>query len=246
MQDHNNILSQYLKRSAAIVAAFMIFSFTTSGHTSVITSGCSEAASCTLEELFAGGSLTVNDKVFENWSPGPNELDSDFSQIVVTGLDDGGNDPGPGLRYDLNGQASYIGAEFADDWWTTFFYFEVATSDGSAKINGASLTIIDFQLFDGRGGVEIVEYGRNFRGTLSVPNIYDPPPLYDSTSFDSQSRIQIETELRIYAFQQFAGGSIDSFEQRFSQTVIPIPPALWLFGSGLLGLVGMARCKKTA
>ena len=26
---------------------------------------------------------------------------------------------------------------------------------------------------------------------------------------------------------------------------VPIPPALWLFGSGLLGLVGMARRKKT-
>ena len=28
-------------------------------------------------------------------------------------------------------------------------------------------------------------------------------------------------------------------------TVVPLPPALWLFGSGLLGLIGMAR-KKTA
>jgi len=26
--------------------------------------------------------------------------------------------------------------------------------------------------------------------------------------------------------------------------VIPIPPAVWLFGSGLLGLVGIARRKK--
>ena len=32
----------------------------------------------------------------------------------------------------------------------------------------------------------------------------------------------------------------------FGQMVIPIPPALWLFGSGLLGLVGMARRKKAA
>jgi hypothetical protein len=29
-------------------------------------------------------------------------------------------------------------------------------------------------------------------------------------------------------------------------TVIPVPPALWLFGSGLLGLVGIARRKKAA
>ena len=29
-----------------------------------------------------------------------------------------------------------------------------------------------------------------------------------------------------------------------SFTVVPVPAAVWLFGSGLLGLVGIARCKK--
>ena len=29
-------------------------------------------------------------------------------------------------------------------------------------------------------------------------------------------------------------------------TAVPLPATAWLFGSGLLGLVGMARCKKTA
>jgi len=32
--------------------------------------------------------------------------------------------------------------------------------------------------------------------------------------------------------------------QGYAQTVVPIPAAVWLFGSGLLGLVGMARRKK--
>jgi len=43
------------------------------------------------------------------------------------------------------------------------------------------------------------------------------------------------------AFRQIARGSITTQPQ-----VIPIPAAVWLFGSGLLGLVGMARRKKTA
>ena len=30
----------------------------------------------------------------------------------------------------------------------------------------------------------------------------------------------------------------------FTPSTIPIPPAVWLFGSGLLGLIGMARRKK--
>ena len=39
--------------------------------------------------------------------------------------------------------------------------------------------------------------------------------------------------------QAFLGGEI-----RGQVSVIPIPAALWLFGSGLLGLVGIARRKK--
>ena len=36
---------------------------------------------------------------------------------------------------------------------------------------------------------------------------------------------------------EFVSGSI-------SPAVVPIPAAAWLFGSGLLGLIGMARRKK--
>ena len=31
----------------------------------------------------------------------------------------------------------------------------------------------------------------------------------------------------------------------FGQAAVPVPAAVWLFGSGLLGLVGIARRKKT-
>ena len=32
----------------------------------------------------------------------------------------------------------------------------------------------------------------------------------------------------------------------FGQTAVPVPAAAWLFGSGLLGLIGIARRKKAA
>ncbi len=42
---------------------------------------------------------------------------------------------------------------------------------------------------------------------------------------------------------ELVGFNILGGEMRNS-TVVPVPAAVWLFGSGLLGLVGVARCKK--
>ena len=38
-------------------------------------------------------------------------------------------------------------------------------------------------------------------------------------------------------------GPID-YTMTFETTVVPVPAAVWLFGSGLLGLIGVARRKK--
>jgi hypothetical protein len=48
----------------------------------------------------------------------------------------------------------------------------------------------------------------------------------------------------VHIFDTYAlvDGDIVALEND-SITVVPVPPALWLFGSGLLGLVGMARRK---
>jgi hypothetical protein len=41
--------------------------------------------------------------------------------------------------------------------------------------------------------------------------------------------------------KKFAGGSVGLV---VNPTAIPVPAAIWLFGSGLLGLVGIARRKR--
>jgi hypothetical protein len=45
----------------------------------------------------------------------------------------------------------------------------------------------------------------------------------------------------------FVDGLFDnSISDAFTVSAIPVPAAAWLFGSGLIGLVGLARCKKAA
>ena len=45
-----------------------------------------------------------------------------------------------------------------------------------------------------------------------------------------------------YQFTLFAGDSVWARnEYDFTLSTVPVPPALWLFGSGLLGLIGVAR-----
>ena len=57
---------------------------------------------------------------------------------------------------------------------------------------------------------------------------------------------------QIIGFDSTSGSSLGQFGVAradsglaFSPTVVPIPSTVWLFGSGLVGLIGMAR-KKTA
>ena len=48
----------------------------------------------------------------------------------------------------------------------------------------------------------------------------------------------------------FPGGQFESFDRLAwavhsgNVSAVPIPAAVWLFGSGLIGLLGLARCKR--
>lgn len=73
-------------------------------------------------------------------------------------------------------------------------------------------------------------------------------PLYDSAFF---SNIQIESSAtslgngRIDNDYDAVWSISDSTATRTALSAVPVPAAVWLFGSGLISLVGFARRKKT-
>lgn len=63
---------------------------------------------------------------------------------------------------------------------------------------------------------------------------------------NNASYIAIGTPPRIGDLGPILDGSTDQFYiEGLNVTQVPVPAAVWLFGSGLLGLIGIARRKKT-
>jgi hypothetical protein len=59
------------------------------------------------------------------------------------------------------------------------------------------------------------------------------------TYADTVAALGTDLRIGIHVIDFASGGS-----ESFVSTVIPVPAAVWLFGSGLLGLVGMARRRR--
>ena len=77
-------------------------------------SGGALAVPVTLDVLFAGGSIIAGDKLFDNWTFTFDASDPlrtfTESNIEVTALNDGGDNPGPGLSFSvLNGELGVSG-----------------------------------------------------------------------------------------------------------------------------------------
>ena len=54
----------------------------------------------------------------------------------------------------------------------------------------------------------------------------------------------VSSDIGILLDFALSAGDTVTFNTRFDVTPVPVPAAVWLFGSGLLGLVGVARRKK--
>lgn len=88
-----------IKNRLGLALSLFCLSFTPVTQATVMTSGCAAATICSLDELFSGGSISIDDVSFTNWQDTLNffyELDEnlndvdgslDLTQIYVSGID---------------------------------------------------------------------------------------------------------------------------------------------------------------
>ena len=217
----------------------------------VMTSGCVNAdLSCNLQELVDGGSITIGDKLFDNWFADDfSDLSVDFSQIEVVPLDD--QPLNPGLKYNANGQLSTLGLDLID----FELGFTIATLDGSSRIVNNSLEINQFSFGTNNFGgfidisENILDESDNPLGDKLViaDNFGGFFELFDSAEFAPQPLIQVETLILISGDDDNDTVSLDMFTQRFAQEIpeeIPESSILTMLGMIIVSLGLMPRCQK--
>src|SRR5687767_2247395 len=199
-------MSMFRKHALAVITAC-----------SLALSGLAQAVP--LSQLFAGGTLTANDKLFSNWTLITNVTSTEFdvgtpvlgtvdlSQINVSPLI---NDPlNPGLRYTAD---LALGTPFGHDGPATVnldFSFRVSTLSGDPLIKDNTLEIFDF-IFDSGplATISITETILDILGTpqvgqksvlvqagdqVSVPD----PDHSDSANFAPEASIDVITRIFI-------------------------------------------------
>ncbi len=153
-----------------------------------------------------------------------------FSEVTFSGT---GALPAHVLSFAVSGNSSpnviASGDSLADGSKDTFLDFTLPVSNLSFVIVGDGSS--------GSAGMLDIYVNSIFDTTLSltVDGVGSSADLIDLTSFINVTRIEM------YDITDPAGIGYDDFT--FDVANVPIPSAVWLFGSGLIGLVGFARRK---
>ena len=211
----------------------------------VLTTGCASDVECTLTELNDGGTITVDDKLFSNWSVDFISTTSasdvvDPDAIFVSGLDGGGLQPGPGLFFDSFAAIEANGDGVLQGFVELDFSFDVTVLDTTLSIKDNSLELFE-TFFNGGGGIvavfeTLLDDNGNFIDEKVVfeDNQFGDFQFFDSAVFSPTQFLNIEVSISALTDFTDTTAAIDAFSMRFSQ--VPEPLTLGLFGIGLAGL----------
>lgn len=111
------------------------------------------------------------------------------------------------------------------------FYDEIVTDNPNTFIHGEQR----IRIFDDTGDL-VFAYLHGVSYSNELDNIL--------LGFDSTYRLRISSTAYTKADAGFLASNQREFAASLAVSAVPIPAATWLFGSGLIGLIGIARRKK--
>ena len=224
----------------ALIVVGLLSAWPRAAHGLITTSGCAGAFSCTLTELFAGGSITVNTKRFADFEL--EFLDSDgvspnFALVVVEGKDDGGLVPGNGIKFSGNGELLVVGADRLD----MAIGFTVTELDPTVDMHDNSLSILSDTVV-GTAFIKVGEFVADASGVglgqkqVETDPFFSPPITTDAIEFPVvQKKLIIEKDILLQSSVVGDSAELDMFEQRFSQQLPEPAGSLMLcVGAGAL------------
>lgn len=118
-----------------------------------------------------------------------------------------------------------------------------------ALFNGYGAGTLAGMSFVGRDSVTGADIGSTFFSVPSYTTLDDDRSTWESLSLTGVLDVDVNA-IRVelfYATSSLSGGRlgfVDNASLTVTPAAVPVPAAAWLFGSGLLGLVGIARRKQ--
>jgi hypothetical protein len=212
-----------------------------------------------LTDLLNGQSITAGDKLFDQWEV-LDQFSSDLNftavntdNIDVTALNDGGLNPGPGLRFDILNDEFLVEGDDIYAYLDFMFGFQVTVLDPSLLVKDNSLYLTDGTLSNPSSlasmfiaeniyaDVTLTDLLGDKNVEFSEVNGIQTVKTFDSAAFNPRNSIYVTKNILIEALDIGESANLKSFEQRFSQiTRVPEPAALWMLATGVV-MIGVRR-----